>query len=321
MMITPLSRPLWERLPLLPYTQFPWRFLSVQAIIGALIVAGLARLPHGRWWLPPLIVLLLLAALGSLRPAFLPLGDDDASPARLAEYEWFSGNIGTTVSAEYLPQTVQPRPYSSAWLARGERDTVQILQGEATALLLERRPAMQRWQVDAGAEGATVLLPVLFWPGWEATIDGAPLPITPAPGSGLITAGVPPSEHQLVLAFGRTPLRAAAELLSLLVAAGAAAGHLAGLGPGFAGGCSDLPAWSHSFLPPRLPSGRRRVSTPVRSTGTSLRQPTCTTRPTGSLSRAGCASCATTTRQIPWHPARAGASTCSGTVTRKRPRR
>lgn len=216
MMITPLSRPLWERLPLLPYTQFPWRFLSVQAFTGALIIAGLARLSHGRWWLPPLIVLLLLAALGSLRPVFLPLGDDDASPSRLAEYEWFSSNIGTTVSAEYLPQTVQPRPYSSAWLARGERDTVQILQGEATAFLLERRPTMQRWQVGAGAEGATALLPVLFWPGWEATIDGAPLPITPARGSGLITAGVPPGEHQLVLAFGRTPLRTAAELLSLL---------------------------------------------------------------------------------------------------------
>jgi hypothetical protein len=216
LMMTPLSRPLWERLPLLPYTQFPWRFLSVQAFIGALIIAALVRLPYRRWWLPALLFLLLIAALGSLRPAHLPLADEDASPVRLAEYEWFSGNIGTTVSAEYLPHAVQPRPFSSAWLVHGERDIVQVLQGEATALALERRPTTQRWQVVAGGEGATLLLPVLFWPGWQASIDGASLPIRPAPGSGLITVDVPSGEQQLLLAFGRTPLRAGAELLSLL---------------------------------------------------------------------------------------------------------
>ena len=32
LLITPLSRPLWDAIPLLPYTQFPWRFLSIQAL-------------------------------------------------------------------------------------------------------------------------------------------------------------------------------------------------------------------------------------------------------------------------------------------------
>ena len=40
-MITPLSRPLWDHLPLLPFTQFPWRFLSVQALFGALLTGAL----------------------------------------------------------------------------------------------------------------------------------------------------------------------------------------------------------------------------------------------------------------------------------------
>ncbi|MDT8305933.1 MAG: 6-pyruvoyl-tetrahydropterin synthase-related protein, partial [Anaerolineae bacterium] len=214
LMITPLSRFLWDRVPLLPYTQFPWRFLSVQAFFGALVAAALVRLPYRRWWLPPLLLLLLIAALGDLKPDYLPLRDDDITPARLAEYEWFSGNIGTTVSAEYLPHAVQPRPYSSAWLTRGERDSARVLKGEAAVALVERQATRQRWAVSSGEQGATLLLPTLYWPGWQATLDGASLPLQAAPGSGLITVDIPPGDHQLAIHLAATPLRTAAEALS-----------------------------------------------------------------------------------------------------------
>lgn len=215
-MVTPLSRFLWEQLPLLPYTQFPWRFLSVQAFFGALVAAALVWLPQRRWWLSPLLLLLLVVALGDLQADYLPLNDEDVTPARLAGYEWFSGNVGTTVSAEYLPHSVQPRPYSSAWLARGDRDRAQVLLGEATAVLTAREATRQRWAVTASEQGATLLLPTLYWPGWQAALDGAPLPLEAAPGSGLITVAVPPGEHQLALRLAGTPLRTAAEVLSLL---------------------------------------------------------------------------------------------------------
>ena len=45
-MITPASQPLWEYLPLLPFTQFPWRFLSIQAFGIALATAALTHLPR-----------------------------------------------------------------------------------------------------------------------------------------------------------------------------------------------------------------------------------------------------------------------------------
>ncbi len=41
-MITPLSKPLWDTLPLLSYTQFPWRFLSIQALFTSLAIGYLA---------------------------------------------------------------------------------------------------------------------------------------------------------------------------------------------------------------------------------------------------------------------------------------
>ncbi|HET7088435.1 MAG TPA: glycosyltransferase family 39 protein [Anaerolineae bacterium] len=41
LMITPLSKPLWDTLPLLPLVQFPWRFLSVQALFASLAASFL----------------------------------------------------------------------------------------------------------------------------------------------------------------------------------------------------------------------------------------------------------------------------------------
>jgi len=41
-MITPLSRPLWDHLPFLSVVQFPWRFLSVQALFTAAMTGQIA---------------------------------------------------------------------------------------------------------------------------------------------------------------------------------------------------------------------------------------------------------------------------------------
>jgi hypothetical protein len=220
-MITPLSRPLWDQLPLLPFTQFPWRFLSVQAFFAALAIGALAWLPWQRIVVPGLVTLLVVAALAGLRPDHLALSDADVTAEALARYEWFTGNIGSTVSAEYLPHTVQPRPYSSAWLSQAERDRVQVVEGRAQVVLQQRATTRQEWRVEAGPEGATLVWPTLYFEGWRATLNGESLLIRPSPGSGLILAEVPPGAHLLRLHFGRTPTRRLAELLSLAAAAGA----------------------------------------------------------------------------------------------------
>jgi hypothetical protein len=220
-MITPLSRPLWDHLPLLPFTQFPWRFLSVQAFFAALATAALAWLPWQRLVVPGLVALLLVVSLAGLRPDHLALSDADVTAEALARYEWFTGNIGSTVSAEYLPHTVQPRPYSSAWLSHGERDQVQVVEGRAEVTLRQRAATRQEWHVEAGPDGATLLWPTLYFAGWQATLNGEALSIRPSPGSGLILAEVPPGTHLLRLTFGRTPVRRQAELLSLAAVVGA----------------------------------------------------------------------------------------------------
>jgi len=213
-MMTPLSRLLWEYLPLLSFTQFPWRFLSVQAFIAALGVAGLALLPYRQWWVPVFSVVLLLSALGNLKTDHLLLTDADVTARKLAEYEWYTGNIGSTVSAEYLPHTVKPRPVTSAWLNDGNRDHVIILAGTADVALVERKAINQSWLVTVD-EAATLVFPTMAWPGWEATIDSESIAFQIAPGSGLIQIKVPAGEHVVELRLARTSVRLGAELVSL----------------------------------------------------------------------------------------------------------
>lgn len=217
LMITPLSRPLWDHLPLLPFTQFPWRFLSVQAFAGALLIGAIAWLPYRQFVVPLVALALALGGLAGLKTDHLIISDEDVTPRRLAEYEWFTGNIGSTVSAEYLPPTARPRPFSSEWLNSGHRDNAQAVAGRLdSSQLVEQQAISQTWELSAGAEGATVVLPTLYWPGWTATADDQPLSIRPHPTSGLITFDLTSGSHTVTVALGRTSVRQAAELISLI---------------------------------------------------------------------------------------------------------
>ncbi|HRN68223.1 MAG TPA: hypothetical protein PK205_13470 [Promineifilum sp.] len=221
-MITPLSRPLWDHLPLLPFTQFPWRFLSVASFFLALLSGGLVPAtdrPAGRAAIAVTGSLVLLAAgLLGLRVDHLILTDADVTAERLAQYEWFTGNIGTTVSGEYLTPESSPRPWASAWLNAAERDRVVALSGELSAELIDRRAARQTWRLVAGEGGAEARFPTMQWPGWRATLDGQAATLRAVPSSGLMALTVPAGEHTVTLALGPTPVRRAAELVSLLAA-------------------------------------------------------------------------------------------------------
>ncbi len=215
-MVTSFSRLLWEFLPLLSFAQFPWRFLSVQAFVAALAIGALALLPYCR-------VITTLVAFGLIASSFSGLGtdtlllnDQDITAESLARYEWYTGNIGSTVSAEYLPQTVQPRFFTSAWLNSGKRANARALEGELIdAQLLELSTDRQSWNVQIGQGGATIVFPTMAWPGWQAAIGDDHFDLRPAPGSGHILLELPPGEHLLTLEFTRTAVRRAAELLSL----------------------------------------------------------------------------------------------------------
>jgi len=216
-LITPLSRPLWDHLPLLPMVQFPWRFLSIQAFAAALLAVPLVQaLPRSRWVTLAISALLIVSALGVLRPERLEIGEADVTRERLRLYELFTGNIGSTVRYEYLPQWADPRPFTSEAVIN---DVVKapplVVTGEATAELALAQ-GREVWDVQVTSDGAELAFQTCYFPGWQAWVDGQSVAISPLPGLGYIQLSVSSGAHRVELAFGRTRSRALVEGISLL---------------------------------------------------------------------------------------------------------
>jgi hypothetical protein len=219
-LITPLSRSLWDHVPLLPMIQFPWRLLSVQGLFTAML-AGAVIAPLRRWrWAAAVVLTALLAASGlaGLRPEYLPIAAEEVTAERLHLYELFTGNIGSTIRYEYLPRWVVPRPFTGPPLFDPSVSPRAIpVDGElVSAQETVHKPTRRTWTVEAGAGGAAVAFPLYYWPGWRATVDSTPTEVGPAADSGYLTLAVPPGRHTVAMWLGRTPLRAAAEAISIL---------------------------------------------------------------------------------------------------------
>ncbi|MFP4393946.1 MAG: 6-pyruvoyl-tetrahydropterin synthase-related protein [Anaerolineales bacterium] len=225
-MITPLSRPLWAHLPLLEMTQFPWRFLSVQALFTAIVTGSLGTRVSAKTGLsfkkiPHLVLcgglcaLTIAAALVGLRSDRLRIGAGDVTWEKLRLYESFTGNIGTTIRHEYLPADVVPRPYISSAVVDGMVHPIADGEVELEATLLKRTPVQQRWTVMSDG-AAPIAFPLNWWPGWRARVDGSRVEAYAMPGSGRLTVDLPAGEHTVTLHLGATPLRAAANLIALL---------------------------------------------------------------------------------------------------------
>ena len=218
-LITPGSGWVWAHVPLLPYVQFPWRLLGVQALLISLVIVTLPDLWTGRAAQGISLALAMLAAvtgLAGLRVDRLPLHEADITPERLMLYETYSGNIGSTIRYEYLPREMVPRPYTSAvQLNGGVKPTPLALEGTLRAAsLLGRTPDAETWDLDL-ATPALLAFQTTSYPGWQARVDDQAQPVEPLPGLGLVGLRVPAGTHRVSLRLGLTPMRRYASWASL----------------------------------------------------------------------------------------------------------
>jgi hypothetical protein len=223
-MTLPVSAPVWRRIPLLMYTQFPWRVLELSALALALL-AGVAvhcalRLARRAGWLeksPGLrtsaliggaLLLLVVPSLVYLYPSqpFLTYGNLTA--ADVTAFERNGGAIGTTSTGEYYSADVTDRPTAPlpANLGQVGRLDRTSLPAGATATFLGSAGYDETYAVQL-PRPTTLRFALIRYAGWEVLSDGQATPTRASPGQGLLLADVPAGAHAITVRFADTPVR------------------------------------------------------------------------------------------------------------------
>lgn len=235
-MTLPYSAPLWERIPLLAYAQWPHRLLvPLSLAISILAGGGIAILPE-RAKVPsspkktegfPLqflgtlvaLVTLLTISLPLLYPRYHQLPSPHPSLVDMMEYEHERGTIGTTSYGEYLPRGVEWLPTESP-LEEMYRSSSEIARLEPASL--PQGSELKRANYHPLSASLLLYTPrpfqavfhSFYFPGWQAYVDGKPVETWATRGLGLVTFPVPAGEHSLLLRFQETPVRWVADLVS-----------------------------------------------------------------------------------------------------------
>ena len=189
---------IWDRLPLLPYLQFPWRLLGPAAICMALLLAPLGRLldewPRWRnWAFAAAMALVIVPNLSHLAPKQLR----DVDPAFWTPRAIAARGVEVTTAGEYKPRWVHlVPPYRPV--------TAMVVNGEAELRPTRRTPISWSAQVTA-KQASSVQLAISWFPGWQVRIDGAPAEAQPAEPTGQIRFDVPAGDHRVEAVWARTP--------------------------------------------------------------------------------------------------------------------
>ena len=224
-MMLPMSEPIWSHVPLLPFIQFPLRWLGMASLLASLLIgAGVAALQSsfsglGHPAVPGLCAVVLTIGMTPWAYPRMCSMPDSPNQAFFVAFEEKTGFIGTTTFGEYLPTTVQEIPTTSPmvesmragrpvsrWDAPGARVIQARDNGLAAELILESDAPVQ------------VAYRAFYFPGWQASLDGQPANLRVVPPLGLMAIDVPAGRHTLTIRFGSTPLRAISEIVSFITA-------------------------------------------------------------------------------------------------------
>ena len=220
----------WEHVPLLPFVQFPWRLVGRAALPVALLAGAVAppsTRPAGRSirradLLTVAIVLLLivLAFPATYPPRGYCINPPHPTITDVFAYEHRSKLVGVDPEGSYFPAWVQRRPEGSpleAQYAAGgpvRRFDETTLPAEATLLAAEYGPNRAEFVIETPIPFRARYL-AFYFPGWRVLVDGDPIPIAPTDPDGLIAFDVPAGHHTITVRFGETPLRRAADAVSV----------------------------------------------------------------------------------------------------------
>lgn len=204
------SKIFWDHLPLLPFVQFPWRFIIL--IVPVLTVLAVLTLEMAkrqwRWaarqqWL--VATLVIAACFWQARPQWhlnqVLVWDDPQTQALPGTTTW---------ADEQATQWLTPRPKAVP------EQRVEIAGNNTPVQITEWKTQLHRYNFSA-TDSAKVVEHTMYYPGWRVWVDGQEVELNYQDQDypGRLVYSVQAGEHQAESKLTETPLRKAVNYLSL----------------------------------------------------------------------------------------------------------
>ena len=226
-MTTRRSSWLWEHIPLLPFVQFPWRFLAPASFCLALASGPLPaafRSPLASWG----AAILLGAAIYIQSSPLINIADriDGASieAMTVCQEVWGTQDYRPATSHALFWRGPSPPADAAEALVLLPCPAGVSLSSTGKAEVLTTAQKGTRWDVRYSAAGpAVITIPQFFFPGWTAWVDQERMTVSPSSGDGLLQIHLPAGEHSLRVDYHETVVCRVGDVLSLLGLAAVAA--------------------------------------------------------------------------------------------------
>lgn len=193
------SKPLWDITPLV-WLDFPWRLLAPMVFFLSLFTIFLSLHQVLRW-----IGLLLAAGVIILNMKLI-----NPTRAVVRTDSYYATNDATTTSRdELLPIWVKIKPTNRY----GSKVQPVVGDTQITNLIYDSKSI--RFEAYAQTD-SRVQINTIYYPGWQFEIDSQASPISYDNPQGLMQLNLPSGKHDVHGKFSETPIRLAADLISLV---------------------------------------------------------------------------------------------------------
>jgi hypothetical protein len=209
-MMTDRSVRVWDAIPALAFIQFPWRFFLLLSVAGGVLAAALLSLVASRRAQAMVLLIVIAFHISMYHRRLRPAGYVSAAQMNIDNPDW--------------RDTGQARQWG---FFEGSYNPVGVTRDSDAEI--------GRWHLVSGVgvvrEGfvrddaigldtqsqtpITLRFHIRYFPGWTIRIDGSKADSMRTPEFGFMEVNVPAGTHRVVAQFRNTPVRLAANAVSL----------------------------------------------------------------------------------------------------------
>ncbi len=210
LLVTPISRPIWDVIPGMEYLQFPWRFLNFVglyiAVLGGFLVWVTTKISSKKAVLVVTVTIIVVTILINHR-YFAPQEIFDRDDNFYTNREYISFDV-TKRSDEYLPPDFNV-PESKTEIPEEKISVPEYV-------------TVNEWQSKTGLYEAEIVASsaarlhfnIAYYPAWHVFINNEEVSVTRT--SQGFTARVPEGTYVIRAEFIQTPVQRAGNYISLL---------------------------------------------------------------------------------------------------------